>query len=73
MQTGYIKAINLPRFFGFIAQENPRADDLFFHASDLQGGLEFTEQLKFQRIEFELGRDRRNGKLRATAVWPASN
>ena len=71
MERGYIKAINPNRLFGFITPEGSKAPDMFFHARALQGGLEFTEQLKFQRVEFETGE--RRGRVEATAVWPASN
>lgn len=71
MERGTIKTIKLAGF-GFITPTG-RGDDIFFHATSLQGGLAFDDQLRGQRVEFETELDRRSGKLRASGVWPASN
>jgi cold shock CspA family protein len=72
VETGIIKSVKADRGYLFIEQKN--GPDIFAHVSTLQGGLEFNEQLQGQRVEFDIEHDDRcTGKLRARAVWPASN
>lgn len=71
MLTGIVKKLKLENGYGFL--EIQGGPDLFFHCSTLQAPLEFNEQLVGQRVEVESEVDRRSGKLRASAVWPASN
>jgi len=52
MHHGYVARVNEERGFGFIAMADP--PDLFFHCSELQGGLIFDAQLKMRRVEFEI-------------------
>jgi CspA family cold shock protein len=49
---GIIDRIVLDRGFGFVAV--PNGPDVFFHCRDLDDGLEFSEQLKGQRVEVEV-------------------
>lgn len=61
MPTGTIRSVKLDRGFGFLRQGGSE-DDLFFHASQLRGGLEFTDRLLHLDVEFDVvtyeGRDR---------------
>lgn len=67
--TGYIKALQLSKGFGFIAASGTPVD-LFFHASALVDGLEFDEQLEQRPVEFDTV-DQGNGKIKAIRVRPA--
>ncbi len=63
--TGTIKKIFSDRGFGFIVCENR---DLFFHASTLRDGLEFSDQLIGQVVEFDPATH--DGRERAVFVRP---
>ncbi len=68
MHEGTIISLQLERGFGFI-HEQTGAPDIFFHASALAGGLEFSEQLKERRVTFDIADN--NGRSRAVNVQPA--
>jgi CspA family cold shock protein len=52
METGTIITLHVDRGFGFIYHQRGGAD-LFFHANELVD-LEFNEQLKERRVQFEI-------------------
>lgn len=68
MANGYIKNVVSEKGYGFIACRG--GDDLFFHAKDIEPGLDFDEQLKNLRVEFDIasgpdGRSRARNVRRA--------
>ena len=67
MYVGTICTVVASRGFCFIRTKE--LDDVFCHAGQLRD-LEFNEQLKERRVEFEL--QHVNGRQRAANVW-ASN
>lgn len=68
---GTVKAIVLERGYGFIVVPG-RVKDVFFHLTSLADpDLEFNEQLRERRVEFDIETDRRSGKERAANVRAA--
>jgi CspA family cold shock protein len=66
MSTGVVKWFNGEKGFGFIKPDQG-GDDVFVHASALQNsGL--TDLQDGQKVEYELGQDRRTGKSKAESV-----
>ncbi len=66
MQTGRVKWFDPSRGYGFIIPDNGD-EDAFVHVHDLQrSGLDSLVQ--GARVSFELGTDRRTGRVRATRV-----
>jgi CspA family cold shock protein len=63
MELGNIKRLT-DRGFGFIAREGGQ-DDLFFHASELQG-VEFNSLKEGDKVQFEVGQGPKG--LNATKV-----
>ena len=64
--TGEIKAIHADRGFGFIRVANYK--DVFFHIKDAAIPEEdFSDQLRFRRVEFEVEADH-SGRDRAVKV-----
>jgi cold shock CspA family protein len=53
MHSGTVVSLQLDRGYGFIFQQVGKPD-IFFHAKDLADGLEFDEQLKERRVEFDI-------------------
>ena len=67
MQNGFVTALKLERGFGFIGQEG--GQDVYFHSSELTGGLEFDARLQGQRVQFNVMKSERGP--RAIGVRPA--
>lgn len=66
MSTGVVKWFNGEKGFGFIKPDQG-GDDVFVHASALQNsGL--ADLQDGQKVEYELGQDRRTGKSKAESV-----
>ena len=66
MPTGVVKWFNGEKGFGFIKPDQG-GDDVFVHASALQNsGL--ADLQDGQKVEYELGQDRRTGKSKAESV-----
>lgn len=63
---GTVRHVN-ERRFGFIS--TPGREDIFFHANDLEPGLEFDGLLLERRVVFEIGDGKRGP--RAVNVRPA--
>jgi cold shock CspA family protein len=51
---GTITKIVLGRGFGFIRERSAEPKDVFFHATQLRGGLEFDERLLELAIEYDV-------------------
>lgn len=68
METGVVSRVVADRGFGFIS--TPGRPDQFFHVSELQGGLEWSELLQGRRVEFEIA-TAPDGRTRAVKVRPA--
>ena len=66
-KTGSIKTVLLDKGFGFIDVAGQK--DMFFHASDLSGGLPFDEFLIQRRVRFEVVTSSKGD--RASNVRPA--
>jgi cold shock CspA family protein len=66
--TGYIYRVEVDRGFGFIKLRG-RDEELYFHANDLAGGLEFGPQLQEMYVRFEIVSDGMRGR-RAVKVRP---
>ncbi|WP_313555893.1 cold-shock protein [Agrobacterium cavarae] len=64
MPTGTVKFFNDDKGFGFITPENG-GQDFFVHVSALQRGGTLREG---QKVEFEIGQDRKTGKSKAENV-----
>lgn len=62
MATGTVKRWNDERGFGFIEKDD--GNDIFAHISDVRGRVE--ELIPGQRVQFDEGIDKRNGKVHAT-------
>ena len=65
MPTGTVKIFNADRGFGFIKPDDA-GPDVFFHVSALE-----TRQAAIQlgqRVTFEMGVDKKNGKEKAISV-----
>ena len=71
MPSGTIKSIVEDRGFGFIEPSEP-GEDIFFHMSELEYGMEWCDQLLMFRVDYDLRLDQRSGKYRASNVRPAS-
>lgn len=67
MAVGTIKAVKCDKGYGFLRPSGD-TEDLFFHMSQLQGGLTFDEQLVALDVEFD--RVMFQGRERAVAVRP---
>jgi cold shock CspA family protein len=67
VEYGTVVSLVLERGFGFIKRR--AGADLFFHATALQGGLEFDEALVERPVTFEVRNV--NGRPRAVDVRPA--
>jgi len=66
MSTGVVKWFSGEKGFGFIKPDQG-GDDVFIHASALQNsGL--ADLQDGQKVEYELGQDRRTGKSKAESV-----
>tara|TARA_R110002020_G_scaffold186487_4_gene384473 strand:- start:2339 stop:2548 length:210 start_codon:yes stop_codon:yes gene_type:complete len=66
MSTGVVKWFNGEKGFGFIKPDQG-GDDVFVHASALQNsGL--ADLQDGQKVEYELGQDRRTGKSKAESL-----
>jgi cold shock protein len=61
-----VKFFNDDKGFGFITPENG-GQDVFVHVSALQRGGTLREG---QKVEFEVGQDRKTGKSKAENVHP---
>lgn len=75
MPSGTIKTIRDDRGFGFITPEGGRrsGDDLFFHASAVEGTT-FEELQVGQHVTYEQEPDTRDpSRQRATRVRPAAD
>jgi len=69
MATGTVKWFNTTKGFGFI-QPDAGGPDVFVHISAVQrSGL--TTLNEGQKINFEIGQDRRTGKSSAEKLSPA--
>lgn len=68
LQTGTIIRIVLDKGFGFIRCSGHR-ENVFFHASELSGGLEFNEQLVERYVAFSVQSDSQG--LKAVGIVPA--
>lgn len=64
MPVGTIKFFNNEKGFGFIAPDNGETD-VFVHVSALQSGSALEKGTK---VAYDLGEDRRTGKIRAENV-----
>jgi cold shock CspA family protein len=51
---GTITKIVLGRGFGFIRERGTEPKDVFFHASQLRGGLQFDERLLEMEVEYDV-------------------
>jgi cold shock protein len=60
--TGLVKFFNHERAFGFIREDGGHS--IFVHASNVHGGM----LVEGDRVEFEIGTDRKTGKLQAHSV-----
>jgi cold shock protein len=69
MPEGTVKKLISQRGFGFILPEGADGTDqeLFFHATDVQGGG-YEALREGQRIAYDLGRDERRNTPKATNV-----
>jgi CspA family cold shock protein len=65
--TGAIKLFNADRGFGFIKPDDA-GPDVFFHVSALET---LQHPQPGQRVSFEMGVDKRNGREKATIVRQA--
>jgi len=65
MATGTVKFYNSDRGFGFITPDDG-GKDLFVHAKHVASGIDVLREK--QRVEFEIGTDRRCGKPQAEHV-----
>lgn len=66
--TGSVKSLVLEKGFGFLKPDDGD-EDVFFHANQLRGGLEFSERLREQYVTFDVIRNDRG--LKAMNVMPA--
>ncbi len=51
--TGTIKTLLVEKNFGFITPDDG-SKDIFFHASALSGGLQFSELQKGDKVSFDV-------------------
>ena len=69
MATGTVKFFTTAKGFGFIAPDSG-GNDVFVHISDLEkSGLSNLDA--GQKVTFDVGRDSKTGKMRATNVREA--
>jgi CspA family cold shock protein len=69
MSQGTVKMFRMDKGFGFIAPEEGGAD-VFVHASELEKtGL--SDLVPGDKVTFDVERDPKNGKMRATNVHQA--
>ncbi|MGB3501322.1 MAG: cold-shock protein [Mesorhizobium sp.] len=69
MATGTVKWFNATKGFGFI-QPDAGGQDVFVHISAVQrSGM--TSLAEGQKVNFEIGQDRRTGKSSAEQLSPA--
>ncbi|MDO5897224.1 cold-shock protein [Agrobacterium sp. Azo12] len=66
MATGTVKFFNQDKGFGFITPDNG-AGDVFVHVSAVQSVQPLREG---QKVNFEIGQDRKTGKSKAENVVP---
>ncbi|AVA23936.1 cold-shock protein [Rhizobium sp. NXC24] len=66
MPTGKVKFFNADKGFGFITPESG-GGDVFVHVTALQYGDLLREG---QSVSYDLGQDRKSGKLKAENVRP---
>jgi len=70
MPRGTIKSLQYDRAFGFITPDDG-SDDIFFHMTAVVGAT-FAHLRRGQRVEYDLGTDRRNPeRTRAVNVRPS--
>jgi len=67
MATGVVRSIKADRGYGFVHLIGQR--DVFFHKSQWQGELEFGEQLRELRVQFDIEQSEKGP--RAKNVRPA--
>ena len=69
MPTGTVKFFNAQKGYGFI-QPDDGTKDVFVHATALQrAGM--TGLAEGQKVSFEVGEDRRTGKMAVTTISAA--
>lgn len=68
MNVGTIISINYDRGFGFLETDK---GDVFFHFRALPPGVEFDSSLVGQRFTFEVAKNPKLGKHRATNMRAA--
>ena len=69
MATGTVKWFNATKGFGFIQPDNG-GDDAFVHISAVErSGM--REIVEGQKVNYELERDRKSGKMSATTLSAA--
>ena len=64
MAIGTVKFFNQEKGYGFISPDNG-GTDVFVHVSAIDGG---SLLLDGQKVTYEIGQDRKTGKLRAENV-----
>ena len=62
--TGTVKFFNADKGFGFIKPDDGSAD-VFFHVTSLREGDDVRED---SAVKFEMGKDEKSGKAKATNV-----
>lgn len=67
MAIGTVKFFNQDKGFGFISPDNG-GTDVFVHVSAVEGGSPLRDG---QKVNYELGQDRKTGKSRAENVRSA--
>lgn len=67
MSSGCVKKVLVEKGFGFIRNADG-GDDVFFHMTDLRGGLEFDETLTGRRVSFDVQESAKG--LKAANVRP---
>ena len=66
MPLGNVKFFDLDRGFGFIEPDDG-GEDIFVHISDMRvSGLDTL--LRNQRLQFDVGSNSRNGRVKAVAL-----
>lgn len=54
MPRGKIKKLVMDKGFGFIANETDKGQDIFFHASGVEGDSTFDELQEGQEVTYEM-------------------